>query len=460
MVEEAPKKAEAPTSEVPNPQDVTAISRLRTARAPAPAKVVPDDKPPVPSEDEKRKVVHIVRRLQEEASQRRRPKSKPWMVISILACIVLPTLLAGLYYVFIASDRYVSEARFAVRSNQAQAADVLGLFTSGPASTVVSDSYIVTDYVTSREMVQTLEQRMPFRQMYSDPKIDFLSRLDPTISLEKLVEYWTNHVDIFYDSTKNTISVQVQAYTAADADRITHTIVDVIRNLVNDLSAQARRDAVQFASAELARAELRVKDARKSMLEFRLTHNELDPTQSAAAKLGVITGLEAQRSEETAKLAAIAPYLGQNAPQVKMYKSRIQAIEEEIARVESKVSTSEDSDLGPGDLGPGLAGGSGVQSAPAGKSEPMANVIGKYQEILLDQEFAEKGYAAAEASLERARVEADRAQSYLALYVTPTVAQEALYPRRFLNILLVLTLATIVWAIGGLIALTVRDHMS
>src|SRR5690349_10842672 len=101
MVEEAPKKAETPTSEVPNPQDVAAISRLRTAtaRAPAPTKVVPDDKPPVPSEDDKRKVVHIVRRLQEEASQRRRPKSKPWMVISILACIVLPTMLAALYYI-------------------------------------------------------------------------------------------------------------------------------------------------------------------------------------------------------------------------------------------------------------------------------------------------------------------------------------------------------------------------
>jgi capsular polysaccharide transport system permease protein len=78
---------------------------------------------------------------------------------------------------------------------------------------------------------------------------------------------------------------------------------------------------------------------------------------------------------------------------------------------------------------------------------------------MLNQEFAEKAYAAALASMERARVEADRTQSYLAIYLTPNLAEEAAYPRRVISIMIVLIFAAILWAVGALGVLTVRDHM-
>ena len=46
-------------------------------------------------------------------------------------------------------------------------ADALGMITGMPAATVVSDSYIVSDYVESREMVEELEKRLPLRAIYS-----------------------------------------------------------------------------------------------------------------------------------------------------------------------------------------------------------------------------------------------------------------------------------------------------
>jgi len=89
----------------------------------------------------------------------------------------------------------------------------------------------------------------------------------------------------------------------------------------------------------------------------------------------------------------------------------------------------------------------------------MASVIGTYQELMLSQEFAEKSYTAAMASLEHARAEANRTQSYLAIFGQPSVAQEATYPRRWLNIWMVFILASILWAIGVLGVLTIRDHV-
>jgi capsular polysaccharide transport system permease protein len=87
-------------------------------------------------------------------------------------------------------------------------------------------------------------------------------------------------------------------------------------------------------------------------------------------------------------------------------------------------------------------------------------VVGEYQSFLLEQEFAEKAYTAALASLDRARAEAARVQAYLAIYANPLVAEDWTYPNRWLNILIVLIIASIVWAIGAFGFLSVRDHVA
>jgi len=407
-----------------------AVARREPARVPA---------------EEKSKVVHIVRRLEEETRRSRALKQSPWLVGSIVAGVLLPTAVAAIFYLFIASDRYVSEARFAVRNNETQAMDALGMITGMPSSQVVSDSYIVADYVASRDMVQELERRLPFRAIYS--KADFVSRVSADATLEDLVSYWQGRVDVYYDSTKNTVVVLVEAFTGADADRIAREIVDVVRNLVNDLSAQARRDAVQFAASEVARAELRVRGARGDILQFRVSHNDLDPTQTATSTLGIAAQLEGERSKLLSDLASVSSYLADNAPSVQMLKSRIAALAGEISRIQGQVSA--------GSAPRGMAGGGESGANP----DALASVVGSYQELVLNQEFAETAYTAAMASLDRARGDAARTQNYLAIYGQPNVADEATYPRRWLNIWVVFILASILWAIGMLGALTIRDHI-
>jgi capsular polysaccharide transport system permease protein len=180
-------------------------------------------------------------------------------------------------------------------------------------------------------------------------------------------------------------------------------------------------------------------------LEFRVTHNELDPTESAEATLGIAAELEGQRSRLASELASLAGYLSDDAPSVQMLKARIAALGGEIARIQGKISV-------------------GAENAPAAVEggdapEAMATMVGTYQELLMSQEFAEKAYTAAAAALENARAEADRTQSYLAIYGQPSIAEEAAYPRRWLNIFVVFVLASILWAIGMLGVMTVRDHI-
>jgi capsular polysaccharide transport system permease protein len=303
-------------------------------------------------------------------------------------------------------------------------------------------------------MVEEMERRIPLRAMFA--KGDFISRLSSDVTLEDVIKYWQSHVGIYFDSTKNTISVEAQAFEAADSDRIAREIVDIVRILVNDLSAQARRDAVQFAASEVALAELRVRGARQDMLAFRVAHNELDPAQTAAATLGIAAELEGERSRLASELASLSGFLSDEAPSVQMLKSRIAALAGEISRIQSQISSG--SRASSGGASSTLRGSDNAAEATP-DSDALASVIGDYQELLVSQEFAEKAYTAAMASLEHARAEATRSQSYLAIYGQPSVAEEATYPRRWLNIVLVLVLSLVLWSIGLLGVLTIRDHV-
>ena len=441
MADEASRKGEVLTTAAKSESAVAVPAKPKLSVAAA-------NPAPVPNE-ETNKVVHIVRRLQEETIQRGALKQRPWVPISLAVCIALPTFVAALFYLFMASDRFISETRFAVRSNDSQGVDALGMITGLPSTQTVSDSYIVADYIGSRDMVEELERRLPLRSMFTDG--DFFSRLGDEVTLEELVEYWQSHIDVYYDSTKNTISAEVQAFSADGADRIAREVVDIVRTLVNELSAQARRDAVQFAASEVARAELRVRGVRQDMLDFRVAHNEVDPTQSAEAILGIAAELEGERSKLASELASLSGYLGDDAPSIQRLKARIAALAGEIARIQGQISTGVSSET--------TLRGTSATPGENGAPEAMASVIGTYQELLLNQEFAEKAYTAAAASLENARAEAARTQTYLAIYGQPSVAQEAAYPRRWLNIWVVFVLASILWAIGMLGIMTIRDHV-
>src|SRR5579872_6064254 len=76
-----------------------------------------------------------------------------------LGIVVAPTIIACLYYLFIASPIYISQAQFVVRAASApQAPTGLGAVLQGvglgPAET---DSFAVQDYIMSRDAISSLE---------------------------------------------------------------------------------------------------------------------------------------------------------------------------------------------------------------------------------------------------------------------------------------------------------------
>jgi capsule polysaccharide export protein KpsE/RkpR len=221
--------------------------------------------------------------------RRRRLSPLAWSAILVIA---LPTLVGAVYYGLIATNQYASDVRFSIRGNDTSSADLFsGLSGMLGTSKSLQDSYLVSSYLTSREVVEDVDKKVPLRAIYTKPFIDYLSRLETDAPIDELVEYWQNMVTVAVDETSNTVSVEIRAFSAEDSKAIGIALVEASENLLNRISDRAREDAMRTSVAMSKETEKRVLAAREAFRQFRDQQGNLDPVTTAQSMLGMVSSL-------------------------------------------------------------------------------------------------------------------------------------------------------------------------
>jgi len=362
---------------------------------------------------------------------------RPWLWT--MAIIVgLPVLISALYYSFIATDQYAAKAQFSVRSSDSQPADILGSLTgmvgTGSAN---PDSYIVANYIISRELVEDLDKKVDLRAIYSRPEADFYARFDPSETVEGLVEYFGGMVTVNYDSFTGITELEVRAFRPDDAQLVADRILGMSEQLVNDISRKARNDAVRDSEAEVSRSENRLRLARSSIVKFRNEQTTLDPGAVAANKQTIIVELESARAKYQTELNGLLATMSESAPRVIDTKRKLAAVEKQIIDEQTRLA---------------------LKSGKSG--EALADVLSTYEELLVDREFAEKAYLQSLAALEGARMQATRQQRYIATFVKPRLPEESEYPEGIRWVLVIFVVSFLIWGIYSLVFTSIRDRMA
>jgi capsular polysaccharide transport system permease protein len=359
--------------------------------------------------------------------------------LSFLFVVAAPTLIVATYFAFFASDQYASETRFAVRSaTTTQTPDLMGIISGGGATGTVADAYVVIDFVRSRQILDLLAAEIDYKAMFARSNADWWARLDASLPMEDIILYWRRMVSVGFDTTSQIMTIQVRAFTPDESLKLTQAIIKQSEQLINDLSARARADAVKVAEQEVERMEGRLRTARLALRTFREERQELDPRKKAEARQQIIETLQGELTNARAKLQAQRQQMSETAPSVVYQINLIKALEKQIDEERNRIATVD-------------------ASATDGT---IGGLIADYEALTIDREFAEKAYLSALASLERVRLDALRQQRYLATIVPPAMPEDALYPRRVLNSFIVFIGMFCVWGLSTLIGLAVRDHVS
>ncbi len=368
----------------------------------------------------------------------RRPARFPLGLVSFLLIVALPMALAAVYYLFIAADQYVAEFRFALRSADPARADPASLFSGPPAAPVAVDSYAVVQYIDSRAIIDEIGRSLDLTRMFSVPAADFLSRFEPPAPAEDLVFYWRRQVDAFFDAANGTIVVKARAFSPQDALVLARAILAASEELVNRLSARARRDALRNSEEEVERTERRLGAALAALRGFRDSNGVIDPRKTAEATAALAGRLRDELVRTEAEATTLREYLQEDAPPLKLLESRIRSLEAQRRALDGEVA---------GEPGPGSA------------DAALSGIMGSFERLDTERGFAETAYRHALEALDQARRNAERQHLYLAAFVPPSLPEKPLYPRRLQSLGVVFVIAFAVWAIGGLTVRSVRDHL-
>jgi capsular polysaccharide transport system permease protein len=358
------------------------------------------------------------------------------VVASFLAIVLLPAAVAGLYYGLIASDQYATETRFSLRSGEPGISDMLGGLTGGGGSQQAQDSAIIIDYARSRSMIESLEQQIHLRQIFSRDGLDYFSRFKKDKPIESLVRYWRKRVDAHYDKMSGIIALEVRAFTPEDSLLLTEKIVDQCEKLVNDLSQRSRRDALQQATLEFQRAEAQLKTATADMRETQNSQGMLDVTVEAQAVNKIISQLRMELARAEQQIAGQGDTVSADAPQVRLLNARVQTLQDQISKFSSQIADKKH-------------GG-----------ESLADSKRALDLKQTDLGIAMQRYVMASVAFENARLDLETQRSYLAPFVKPMLATRATYPKRWWDWFLISGPALLAWALIAGAGFLVRDHMA
>ena len=181
-----------------------------------------------------------------------------------LLTVAIPTALAVLYYGVFASDVYVSQSAFVVRSpDKPSTRGIGGLLAGAGFSNSSGEVYAAQDYIKSRDALRALNAGTRFKAAYTRPDISFFDRFDPTGlfgSFEHLYRYFLGKVNVNFDSTSSITTLTVRSYDGRDAHRFNQQLLGLAEQMVNRLNVRGRRDLISFAQREVdeAKAEARM----------------------------------------------------------------------------------------------------------------------------------------------------------------------------------------------------------
>ena len=350
--------------------------------------------------------------------------------------VVAPVLIAIAYFGLFASDQYLSQASFLVKSpgqQGAQTSTLANLIQTTGLSRGQEETNAVLDYVRSRNALEDLQKRIDVRAMFTSPAADRLARYPFPLyqdRFENLYDYYKGKVEVYLDTETGLAVLRVKAFSAADAHAISSGLLSLSEDLVNKLNGRAHEQGIIEAKRRVIEAEERVRKASVAMTMFRNKQSLIDPKLQATSIQEIVTRLAGQKSDLQTRLDRMQK-AAPDSPGIAVMRSQIAALTREIDSQTERM---------------------------AGGDAAISSKLGNYEYLALEQSFAARMLESANTSFEMARVESDKQQFYLQRVVEPNTPDMARYPRRINSIFVVFGVALCLFMIGWMLRAGILEH--
>lgn len=356
---------------------------------------------------------------------------KYWVFAAVVA---VPTAVAIIYYTSVASDIFVSESRYIVRSAERAESPSLGSLIKGGAMGPATDNAgVVRDYALSREALFDVQSAVDMKAAFSSASVDPIKRfpgLFEANNFETFFEHYKRYVSVAIDPVSATSTLSVRAFDPRLAHDINVRLLEGAERVVNEMNRRMQRDMVDAAAHEVEIAEARVRAAEIAVARFRAERGVLNPEQEAVMQLQRADRLREALLEAETRLEQVR-VAAPDSPQIPVLAKQVALVKEQIRATKART-------------------GRGDKSLVTNSAE--------FQRLTIERELAAKALAITMDRLDRAQTEAARKQVYLARIAPPSMPDGALEPRRIRGPIAVFVISLLVWGVLTLLVSGVREH--
>ena len=356
-----------------------------------------------------------------------------YRLVMFLLLFVIPLGLFTYYELALATNRYHSDSKIFVSSEDSVASPIDLSLIGLPSSSGSQDSQSLIAFMTSLEMLQLLDKRLDLREHYSNPQIDWWSRLPTDASQEDFHTYMTSYMTVELDETTGLINIHAEAFSREFANAVVKTLLEEGQVFVDRLNSRITEEKTEFFEKELVRSEARLSTERTELLSFQRKHNLLTTESEAEVIQSTIASLTSTLVTKKGQLEAEGQKLNESSPVIRNLRAEIKILEEQIRMERDR-----------------LAGG--------GSDVPVSELSAEFAEIQGRLEFVQAVLKSNLTQLEGARMEAAKRLKYLVVVVRPSVADASLYPDRPYNIITAVIILLVFFFISTLMVAIVREH--
>lgn len=394
----------------------------------------------LPSTELRAEQAHVaeVARIQKDIARRRRRKSA-LLLLRLALFVGLPTLLAGIYYYFIATPIYAARSEFVIQqSSQMSGASGGGMggLLAGTTFANSQDSITVQGYLQSVGAMLRLDADEGFRAHFSAAEVDPIQRLEPDATQEAAYKTYGRNIHVSYDPSEGLIRMEVRATDPQKAVDFSYALLGYAEEQVDQLTHRLREDQMRGARESYEKAESDMLAAQRRVVELQEKYKVI----SSEVELQLITQqigqLETQLSADRLSLQQMESNTTPNRARMDPVKRRIAALEGEIQTLRAKLTEAQ------------------------GGDQSLAVVQGELLVAQADVQTRQLLLAQSLQAMEAARIEANRQVRYLSVSVTPVAPDEAAYPRAFENTLVAGLIFAGIYLMIAMTAAILREQVS
>lgn len=352
----------------------------------------------------------------------------------IIGAAVVFSALSAVYWVFIASDRYVSEAHVIIQRTDFAGGPNLD-FSSllGGANGGRADQLLLRSHLLSVDMLKKLDAALHLRAHYADPQRDPLSRMwDKDAPIERFHKHYLERVSVELDEYAGVLMVKAEGFDPQTAHAIATELVQEGERFMNQMAHTLAQTQVAFLETQVTDMNARAMQARQAVLGFQNKNGLVSPQATAENISGIVAKLEAQRTELETQRSALQSYLVPSHPSIVQIDQQIAAVGKQLAQEQARLTS------------------------PRGRTLNLA--VEEFQRLEMQAAFTQDVYKTALVALEKGRIEATRTIKKVSVLQAPTAPEYPLQPRRLYNTLVFALVAMLLAGVAHLLAAIVRDH--